>query len=183
MKQTTLPKTIISETVLASPISATVSISLEKIIVFSLILYLPFHLLEEWAFGFPAWAEAYWHIPNYTVAKWLFHNVYFSAFLLIGFCIYRLNRMRFLPLGLGIVIWGLMNAVNHLTCSLVFLEYEPGIVTGLLWFPLATAAYRALRVTGLMSYRLITMAFLAALLAYWSAPIFLFIYVDKLLGW
>jgi hypothetical protein len=77
-----------------------------RLIVMSLLLYIPFHALEEWAFGFPAWAEHYWRLPDYTVEKWIIHNLFFAGALLLGYGIYRINKERLLVFGVGIVCGG-----------------------------------------------------------------------------
>jgi len=121
---------------------------LEHLILGTLLAYLTLHLLEEWLLGFPAWAEQRWGIPDYTAIKWLMHNAYFAFFLVLGYAIYRINRERYLPLGLGIPIWGLLNFGNHVVFSLLFLEYSPGLVTGLVFLLLGILALRKTKLAG-----------------------------------
>jgi hypothetical protein len=109
--------------------------NLDRLIIMSLLLYIPIHAVEEGAFGFPAWAESYWRIPDYTFEKWVIHNLFFVGALLLGYIIYRINKEKLLVFGVGMVCWGIMNTANHIGCSLVFLRYEPGILTSLLWIP------------------------------------------------
>ena len=156
-------------------------LKLAHLILLTLLVYVTVHLLEEWWFGFPAWAEARWGIPGYTAFKWLLHNVYFAFFLGVGYILYRVNQDRFLFAGLGIIIWGLLNSINHIVFTIIFLEYSPGLFTGLIFAVLAVLAYRRAREMGKLSWRTVVPSILAGLF-YWGAPIVLFITVDKMLG-
>jgi hypothetical protein len=156
-------------------------IKLAHLILGTLLVYVTVHLLEEWWFGFPAWAEARWGIPGYTVVKWLLHNVYFAAFLAAGYILYRINPDRFLFAGLGIVVWGVLNSVNHIAFTIIFLEYSPGLFTGLVFVILAVLAYQRVREMDRLSWKTVVPSILAGLF-YWGAPIVLFITVDGILG-
>lgn len=157
-------------------------LNLNQLIKLSILLYLPFHLLEEWAFGFAGWAGRYWGIPNYTTFKWFIHNIYFTAFLVIGYLVYRVNKEKRLVFGVGLILWGLMNAANHLVCSIIFLEYEPGIITGLLWIPLAVLAFKRLKADKKLQGKMLFYSFLVSILFYWTMPMVLFVEIDKLFG-
>jgi hypothetical protein len=157
-------------------------IKLEHLIPAALLAYVPLHVIEEGLFGFPAWAEANWRIPNYSVGKWLLHNVYFVFFLAVGYVLYRINgKKKFLFAGLGIVIWGLMNCViSHVACTLIF-GYSPGFVTGLIFAAIAVLAFGRVREMGRLSWKTMLPAVLAGLF-YWTVPILLFIQVDRALS-
>ena len=154
-------------------------IKFEYLVTFVLLAYLPLHLLEEGFLGFPAWAESYWRIPNYTVGKWLFHNVFFVAVLLVGYVIYRVNKEKYLSAGFGIILWGFMNTLNHVGCSIAFGEIEPGLFTSLLFLLIFVLAVLKVRATGQLSPKLIGQAVLWNLL-YWGVPIVSFILVPGL---
>ena len=156
-------------------------LKLEYLILGTLLVYVTVHLLEEWWFGFPAWAEARWGIPGYTVSKWLLHNVYFAFFLGVGYVIYRINRDKCLFAGLGIIIWGLLNSINHIVFTIIFLEYSPGLFTGLIFVAFAVLAYQRVREMGKLSWKTVIPSILASFF-YWGAPIALFITVDRMLG-
>ena len=156
------------------------SIKLDYLVLGTLLVYVTLHLLEEWLFGFPAWAEQRWGIPEYTVIKWLMHNAYFTFFLVLGYIIYRANIEKFLPLGLGISIWGLLNFANHMVFSLIFLEYSPGLFTSLIFLSLGISALRQARIAGQLSIKVTILSVLCALL-YWGLPMELFITVDLML--
>jgi hypothetical protein len=171
------PKTLLKDLILKIK-----EARLENIILASLLVYVTVHLLEEGLLGFPAWAEMYWRIPNYTTSKWLIHNVYFISVLLIGYFIYHRNRQRFLPLGLGIVIWGFSNSLAHIGSSLIWLSYSPGLFTGLIWVLLFVLARRRVREVGEASRGLMRRATLVGLPLYWGVPMALFINIDKMRG-
>ncbi len=156
-------------------------LKLEHLVLGMLLAYVTLHMLDEGFFDFAAWAELRWYIPNYTLGKWLLHNVYFIIFLGVGYFIYRRNTDKFLPAGLGIVIWGFMNGTSHIIFSLIFVEYSPGLLSGLVFIAIAVLAYQHSRQMNLLSSRIVGFSILAALL-YWGLPMFLFIEIDKLLG-
>ena len=156
-------------------------IKLDNLVLGTLLVYVTLHLLEEWLFGFPAWAEQRWGIPDYTVIKWLMHNAYFTFFLVLGYVIYRINKDRFLPLGLGIVTWGLLNFANHLVFTVIFLEYSPGLITSIIFLLIGILVLRKARLTGQLSVR-VTVLSVACSLICWGLPMGLFIAVDLMLG-
>ena len=154
-------------------------IKLEHLVLAALLVYTPLHLLEEGLLGFPAWAEQYWHIPNYDVGKWLLHNVFFAVVLLIGYVFYRLDQKRFLSAGLGIILWGLMNTLNHVGCSVAFGAIEPGLFTSFIFVLIAVLAVRQLRTQGRLSLGLVGLA-VAWNVLYWGVPKASFILVPGL---
>lgn len=158
-----------------------VKAKLEHFVLGTLLVYVTLHLLEEWILGFPARAEVRWGIPSYTVSKWLLHNVYFSFFLAVGYLVYRSNSERWLSAGLGIAVWGLLNSLNHLIFTAIFMEYSPGLFTGLIFLLFAVLALRQVRQIEKLSWKLVLLSVLFGLL-YWAVPIVLFITVDRMLG-
>ena len=151
-------------------------LNLNKLILISLILYVTFHVFEEGAFGFPSWAETYWRIPDYTFNKWVIHNFFFIGALLLGYVIYLINKEKLLIFGVAIICWGIMNTANHIGCSLVFLKYEPGILTSLLWIPIFKWTIDYLKSINKFTWKLMLGSFLLAAVLYWGVPITTFIY-------
>ncbi len=145
-------------------ISKLKSLKLEHLILGTLLVYVTLHVLEEWLFGFPAWALRRWGIPGYDTPKWALHNVYFAFFLVVGYLIYRSNKERWLPVGLGILVWGFMNSViAHIAFTLIFLEYSPGILTSLIFLLFAALGLQRVREMGRWSWKV------AALSIVWPA--------------
>ena len=157
------------------------SLKLDQLILGTLLTYISLHMLDEGIFDFAAWAERYWHIPDYSFGKWLLHNIYFILPLGLGYFFYQRNHRIFLPLGLGISLWGFMNGLSHIIFSLIFLEYSPGLISGLVFIALAIVVYRRAKEKNLLSPRVKKFSILAALL-YWGLPMWLFIQVDLLSG-
>jgi hypothetical protein len=156
-----------------------ICLSLFHLILLTTFVYVVLHLLDERILGFPVWAEALWKIPNYATFRWLQHNGYFVAFVGAGFMLYRRSPQRLLPIGLGIVIWGLMTFLGHLVYSIIRLEYSPGLFSGLFFMAVAILVYQRLRQSGELSSATILLSILVALL-YWIMPICLFIGIDRL---
>jgi hypothetical protein len=150
--------------------------NLGRLTIMSLFVYIPIHVLEEGAFGLPAWAQIYWRIPDYTFEKWVIHNLFFAGALLLGYVIYYIKKERLLIFGVGIVCWGIMNTANHIGCSLAFLRYEPGILTSLLWIPLFKWMVDYLRSINKLTRKIMLSSFLLAAVLYWGAPITMFIH-------
>ncbi len=155
---------------------------LEQIVLAAFIIYLTIHLLDEAAFGFAPWAEMRWGIPNYTVPRWLLHNVYFAAAQLIGYLVYRRDTHKYAYLGLGILVWGVINSLNHLVFSLIFLEYSPGLVTGFSFIFLALLGFQRAKQADLLSKKNVVLSLLFGLL-YWLVPIVLFVSADLMIGY
>ncbi|HNT75072.1 MAG TPA: hypothetical protein PKH77_08645 [Anaerolineae bacterium] len=157
------------------------SLTLEHLISGTLLLYVTVHLLEEGLFGFPAWANLRWGIPGYDFPKWLMHNGYFAAFLVAGYFLYRRNREKWLAAGVGIVVWGALNCLNHFVFTGLFLEYSPGLFTGFLFGLMAILAVQRLRDAQLLTWKF-ALAALGFGVLYWALPIGAFLAVDIGLG-
>jgi hypothetical protein len=74
-----------------------------------------------------------------------------------------------------------MNTLDHVGFTVAFLEYSPGLFTGLLFLLIAILAQRKVYEMGKPSTGVIAGAVLIGLLNF-AIPITLFIYVDKMLG-
>ncbi len=99
------------------------------------------HILEEYSFGFPAWASAR---TGLTLTEDVFLSLNATFFVIMTACV--LVGMLFAPaqwlvLPLGTVV--LINGTGHLVASLLTWSYSPGLVTGtLLWIPLGLRIIR-----------------------------------------
>jgi hypothetical protein len=69
-----------------------------------------------------------------------------------------------------------MNTANHIICSLVFLHYEAGIFTALLWIPIFKWTLDSLRNTNRLTRKTMLASFLLAAILYWGVPITLFVH-------
>jgi len=102
------------------------------------------HIIEEYSFGFPAWASAH---TGLALTEEVFLRLNATFFVVMTACV--LVGMLFAPaqwlvLPLGTVV--LINGTGHLVASLLTWSYSPGLVTGtLLWIPLGLRIIRAAR--------------------------------------
>lgn len=100
-----------------------------------IIVYFPFHLLEEALGNFPKWMKDHKWIPEkITYGHWMANNVFFYySLLLIGFICYDLLGDRFGFLGIGILFWGLINCFDHLIYTIIDRKISPGLFTGIIY--------------------------------------------------
>lgn len=148
-----------------------------KIGIFSIVLYATLHLLEEGLFGFPAWAEKNWGIPGYTTERWLIHNFFFLGVQWIVFMVFIFKDLKNHLWILGIVMWGILNTLNHTVFTIVLLEYSPGLITGFLFiFPLIWIIKVMQRQEVLHKYTIMKGIGIGILL--WIIPIILFLSFD-----
>lgn len=122
------------------------------------IVYLAVQIPEEGLLDLSAWIERRGLIPNFTATNWLVALPYFILALSLAFFIYRIDPEKFLPVGLGLIIWGLLDFLGFAALSLAFREYVPGLIAGVLYLPLALLAARSLRRQGKFTPRLIALA-------------------------
>ncbi|MBL6964891.1 MAG: HXXEE domain-containing protein [Bacteroidetes bacterium] len=142
-----------------------------------ILFYISFHLIEEGIFGFPEWAKIRWGISIYDMEMWLVHNFYFTFYLLLGWFFYFVNEKKFLSLGLGILIWGLLNFLNHAIFSIIFIEYSPGLVSGVVFLLLFVLGVQKLKESKLLNTKQVLLGILSGIL-YWVLPMISFLFAD-----
>lgn len=102
------------------------------------------HIVEEYTFGFPAWAEAQTGLAI-TSEVFLRLNATFFGVMAAGVVaglLFPPAQWLVVPLGTAVLI----NGTGHLVASLITWSYSPGLVTGtLLWIPLGFRIIRAAR--------------------------------------
>jgi hypothetical protein len=102
------------------------------------------HIVEEYTFGFPAWAEAHTGLAL-TPEVFLRLNATFFGVMAAGVVagiLFTPAQWLVVPLGTAVLI----NGTGHLVASLITWSYSPGLVTGmLLWIPLGLGIIRAAR--------------------------------------
>lgn len=148
-----------------------------KIGILSIVLYATVHLLEEGLFGFPSWAENSWGIPGYTTERWLIHNYFFLGAQLIVLMKYIFSNLKNELWILGIVMWGILNTLNHTVFTIIQQEYSPGLITGfifiipLIWIIKALREHNKLR-------KFVLIKGLGIGILLWIIPIILFLLFD-----
>jgi hypothetical protein len=102
------------------------------------------HILEEYAFGFPVWAEAHTGLA-FTQDVFLRLNATFFGVMtacVVAGMLFAPAQWLTLPLGTAVLI----NGTAHLVASFLTWSYSPGLVTGtLLWIPLGLRIIRTSR--------------------------------------
>lgn len=134
-----------------------------------IIVYVPFHLFEEALGNFPQWMFEHYGLPQaLSYPHWLINNSFFLIILLIGLIIYNKNRVRNLAFGIGILLWALMNSIEHIVFSLADLKIAPGLFTALLFLIIALLGLIKLKQEKILKPTLLFKSILIAL-GYWIA--------------
>ncbi len=137
----------------------------------TILVYVLFHLTEEAVGNFPLFMHENWSIPNIGYARWLYHNMaIFLSVLLVGYFIFTINETKFLCLGVGISLWGLLNFLEHVFYSFKNAAVSPGTWTSVLFVALFVTTVVLLRKQKRLSPKLMLLA-LGAAVVYWAIPI------------
>lgn len=140
-------------------------------ILLTILVYVVFHVTEEALGNFPLFMHDNWGIPDIGYGQWLYHNiVFFLPVLLLAFLIYLINEERFLPVGLGISIWGSMNFCEHVFYSIKNAEVSPGLFSSLLFVALTIVTMIIARKAGRLTPKIILLS-VAAAVACWGISI------------
>lgn len=120
---------------------------------------------------FPLFMHENWGIPNIGYAQWLYHNiVFFIPVLLIAFLIFLINEERFLPIGLGISIWGTMNFFEHVFFTIKNAAVAPGLYSSVIFVVLMVITMLIVKKSGRLTLRVVGMAVVSAIV-YWGISI------------
>ncbi len=140
-------------------------LTLDHLILGAGIVFLALQIPEEGLFNFAAWAGRLGIIPNFTVTTWLLQQPYFILSLSLAYFIYRIDPGKFLPVGLGILVWGVVEFIGFFGLALVTGGgYVPGLISSIFYLLLALAGVRILRDEGKGSPRLAVLSTLCGLL-------------------
>jgi len=146
-----------------------------------IIIYIPFHLLEEAFNNFPLWmAEHYNFQKPLSYPHWLINNSIFLFVLLTGLIIYNRNRVKYLPFGLGILIWGFMNSLEHIVFSVYDSKISPGFYTSILFLVVTIIGFIRLKQDKLLNLPIVLKSLLIAI-GYWIVPIATFMIIGSYL--
>jgi hypothetical protein len=102
------------------------------------------HIVEEYTFGFPAWAETQTGLALTPEVFLRLNATFFGvmAAAVVAGMLFAPAQWLVVPLGTAVLI----NGTAHLVASLLTWSYSPGLVTGtLLWIPLGLRIIRASR--------------------------------------
>ncbi len=144
-----------------------------------IIIYIPFHILEE-AFGnFPDWMSRVYGLPiSLNYPHWLINNVFFFGALTVGI-IFFLKNDKYIYLGIGILFWAMMNSFEHIIGSLIFMKLSPGFFTGLMFLFTSIIGIVTLINKKKITKRVFAASILSAAL-YWAIPIGLIVLTGKI---
>ena len=157
-------------------------IKFKYIPVFCIIVYIPFHLLEEALGNFPLWMSEHYSLPKVlSYPHWLINNSIFFLILLIGLLIYFRDRIKFLPFGVGILVWSFMNSMEHLVFSAIDMEASPGIVTAVIFLFVSGLGFIKLRLDNSLNMKLMFKSIIAGI-CYWVVPIIIIVSIGKYLS-
>jgi len=96
-----------------------------------IIIYIPFHLLEEAVGNFPEWMYQHKWIPEkISYGHWMANNLFFYLPLLLLGSIVSFFNPTLSFLGTGILIWGFINFCDHAIYTIIDHKKSPGILTG-----------------------------------------------------
>jgi len=148
---------------------------------FCIIIYVPFHLIEESLGNFPLWMSEHYNLPKVlSYPHWLINNSIFFLTLIIGLIIYFRDRIKFLPFGVGILIWSFMNGMEHIVFSIIDLKPAPGIITAIIFLLVSGFGFIKLRANNSLDIKLIYTSIIIGI-AYWVIPITFIILIGEYL--
>ena len=149
-------------------------IKIEHFMLAVLFTYIPFHLFEEALGNFPRWmAQHHWTPHTITYSHWMACNIFFYLpILAIGLLIYYLSQKKLLFAGMGVIIWGILNFIEHFVYSIIDSKVSPGLLTGMIYLVIAVLSIIKLKKTEKLSFRLLLPSTLAAIV-YAGLPVVL----------
>jgi predicted MFS family arabinose efflux permease len=111
------------------------SITYELLMWIVLFSYIPLHLLEEALGNWPEWMTKH----KYTSTKlsyghWMAGNIFFFyPLLLIGVILYHFIGKSAFFIGLGVILWGILNFLEHFIFTIIDKKFTPGLITSLIF--------------------------------------------------
>ena len=148
---------------------------------FCIIVYVPFHLWEEALGNFPLWMSEHYNLHKaLSYPHWLINNGIFFLTLLIGLLIFFRDRIKFLPFGVGILIWSFMNGMEHIVFSAIDLKPSPGIITAIIFLLVSGFGFIKLQTDNSLNMKLIYKSIVVGI-CYWVIPIAIIVSIGKYL--
>ena len=157
------------------------NIEFEYFPIIAIIVYVPFHLLEEALGNFPLWMSTHYNLPKVlSYPHWLINNGFFLITLLAGLLIFMSNKVRFISFGIGVLVWAFMNSIEHILFTLLDFKPSPGFYTALLFLIISSLAVAKLYFAKSINFKLILQSILIGI-GYWIIPIILILVAGKYL--
>lgn len=129
------------------------------------LLYIPFHLLEEALGNFPLWMKEHGYTPvKKTYGFWMAGNIFFFYPLLVGCAlIYHFIGDHAIVLGLSVFLWGIVNFSEHLFFTIKDRKISPGLFTGIVFVLVGVSGIYKVHTMGLLSIGVVVLAVVIAL--------------------
>lgn len=123
--------------------------NLTTFILINLVIYLPFHLFEEALGDFPKWMFDHKWLPYHmTHGHWMANNLFlYYPMLILSLSLFLAGDL-FLPFGIGILIWGVINFGDHFFYTIKDRKISPGLITGFLFLFNSIAGLRCFSLSG-----------------------------------
>lgn len=109
--------------------------SLEIFVIINLVIYLPFHLLEEAVGDFPKWMYDHKWLPYHmSHGHWMANNIFiYYPMLLASALLYLFVGDILTCFGIGVIVWGIINFGDHFFYTLKDRKISWGLFTGILF--------------------------------------------------
>jgi hypothetical protein len=166
---------------LAQGVRRDTAMTMDRLILGVGITYIGLQIPEEGFLNFTAWVNRRGAIANFTATTWLLQQPYFILALSLAYFIYRMDPEKFLPVGLGVIVWGLLSFLGFAGLTVFSGEYAPGMIAGLVYVPLAFWAAGILRRQGKLTPRLALLGSLSGTLIL-ALPIAAYLLVNTAFG-
>ncbi len=146
-----------------------------------IIVYVPFHILEEAVFNFPLWMFTHYNLPkSLSYPHWLINNLFFFIGLLSGLFVFLKHKTKYLAFGIGIVIWGFMNSIEHIVFSISDYQVSPGLYTSIFFVLIATSGFINLHQNKLLS-KILILKSIGIAVCYWIIPLLFIVSIGSVL--
>jgi len=90
-----------------------------------------------------------WIPETITYGHWMANNIFFYwPLLIVGSIGYQLAGEKALFLGIGILIWGIINSLDHIGYSIIDHKVSPGLFTGFIYLVIAMIGLFSVYATG-----------------------------------
>ena len=111
-----------------------------------ILVYIPFHIFEEALGDFPESMYQHKWIPErITHGHWMANNIFFYfPTLVTGYLLWTIFP-NYLFIGLGILVWGVINTFDHIFYTIKDRKISPGLYTGSLYLLIAINGFYSIR--------------------------------------
>ena len=139
--------------------------------IIAIIVYVPFHLLEEARGNFPLWMSSHYNLPKVlSYPHWLINNGFFLIPLLAGVLVFMSNRVRFISFGIGVLVWAFMNSIEHILFTIIDLKVSPGFYTAIFFLIISLLGFVKLYFDNSLKIKLILQSIIVGI-SYWVISI------------